>query len=154
MEAIMVLAHTGVKERSGRYKWGSGDRPYQRLEKTGKRLFRIEKKREAAQAKADKDFAKAEKRANSIFSTQKRVNKAFEKAVESQRAVTRLEYKGSQIFQKTLSKIGESNINSPEFKDIMELGDRYIKAAHENSKSMRNVAMLGGRPEHISKGKY
>lgn len=27
-----MLMHYGIKEKSGRYKWGSGDRPYQRLE--------------------------------------------------------------------------------------------------------------------------
>lgn len=31
------LAHAGVKERSGRYPFGSGDRPYQRLTKLQKK---------------------------------------------------------------------------------------------------------------------
>lgn len=31
IDAQKVLSHVGVLERSGRYEWGSGDRPYQRL---------------------------------------------------------------------------------------------------------------------------
>ncbi len=42
------LKHFGIKERSGRYKWGSGDRPYQRLEtpksKQGKKAYKIASK--------------------------------------------------------------------------------------------------------------
>lgn len=33
------LAHEGVKERSGRYRWGSGKRPFQRLGGTAKGYF-------------------------------------------------------------------------------------------------------------------
>lgn len=32
MSEFYIISHTGVKGRSGRYPWGSGDRPYQRLE--------------------------------------------------------------------------------------------------------------------------
>lgn len=32
------LLHEGIKERSGRYPWGSGQRPYQRLEGAGRKV--------------------------------------------------------------------------------------------------------------------
>lgn len=40
------IFHYGVPERSGRYKWGSGDRPYQRLEGSDRKAARKEAKRQ------------------------------------------------------------------------------------------------------------
>lgn len=49
------LYHYGMPERSGRYAWGSGDRPYQRLEGKAQRMEkRLRKKFEKADKKADK----------------------------------------------------------------------------------------------------
>lgn len=59
------LAHYGVKERSGRYDWGSGDRPYQRLEKR-KGFFarrKEEKQRKVILEKKKKELAEAQKAA-------------------------------------------------------------------------------------------
>lgn len=62
MEPIMYLSlsdnspflcHYGIPRRSGRYKWGSGDRPYQSME--GQGLSRKEKRQ---QAKAEKNAIK------------------------------------------------------------------------------------------------
>lgn len=66
------LYHYGTPERSGRYRWGSGDRPYQRLEKDslnrsfGRTFERAgDKKKIAARVKrreiADKAFSRTEK---------------------------------------------------------------------------------------------
>lgn len=66
-----MLEHYGVKERSGRYPWGSGDRPHQRLEgrdlrkavksynKRVKEKKKQEKKDEAKRKKEDKEKLKA-----------------------------------------------------------------------------------------------
>lgn len=52
------LCHYGVPRRSGRYKWGSGDRPYQSME--GQGLTRREKRQMAKAEKAARQKAVAD----------------------------------------------------------------------------------------------
>lgn len=40
------LTHFGIKERSGRYPWGSGERPYQRLETPEEKRKRLDENRD------------------------------------------------------------------------------------------------------------
>lgn len=69
------IAHYGMPERSGRYAWGSGDRPYQRLEgKVSKmetrlrnRFSRADKVTSSRQKVANKKFEQAVRKSNSIF---------------------------------------------------------------------------------------
>lgn len=59
------LMHYGIKERSGRYDWGSGERPYQRLEKR-KGFFarrKEEKQRKVILEQKKKELAEAQKAA-------------------------------------------------------------------------------------------
>lgn len=42
------LEHAGVQGKSGRYKWGSGERPYQRLERAKRKGFFSRRKEEKA----------------------------------------------------------------------------------------------------------
>lgn len=42
----MEIYHFGIKERSGRYPWGSGKRPHQRLESPEERKKRLDENRE------------------------------------------------------------------------------------------------------------
>lgn len=53
-----VLRHYGIPRRSGRYKWGSGSRPYQSLE--GQGLTRREKRQQAKEEKAIQERARKE----------------------------------------------------------------------------------------------
>lgn len=53
MSNSFELEHSGVKGRSGRYPWGSGDRPYQRLEGSRKSpIGRMKANKAKKQAKA------------------------------------------------------------------------------------------------------
>ena len=55
-----VLEHYGIKRRSGRYPWGSGDRPYQKSSKHGSdyALNRTFKKAVANEERNYKQFAR------------------------------------------------------------------------------------------------
>lgn len=55
------LYHYGMPERSGRYPWGSGDRPYQRLKKTIKKLNKTEYKRQQLVQKPRSVFTETDK---------------------------------------------------------------------------------------------
>ena len=66
LDEPLSLEHVGVKGKSGRYPWGSGDRPYQRLEGTSQAPSRrarhsYDKKRNALAKQAEKAQAKQKK---------------------------------------------------------------------------------------------
>lgn len=59
MNEYYFISHTGVKGRSGRYPWGSGDRPYQRLENSkGGIVGYIQRKKQAALEEKERAEAK------------------------------------------------------------------------------------------------
>lgn len=67
LDEPLSLEHVGVKGKSGRYPWGSGDRPYQRLEGTSQMPSRTarhayDKKRKALAKQAEKAQAKQQKK--------------------------------------------------------------------------------------------
>lgn len=66
LDEPLSLEHIGVKGKSGRYPWGSGDRPYQRLEGTSQTPSKMarhayDKKRKALAKQAEKAQAKQKK---------------------------------------------------------------------------------------------
>lgn len=114
----MFLVHYGVGHdkggNSGRYKWGSGDRPYQRTSMEGK-AARNEEKLKKWQSKAVKESDARHDR--SIARAQKKLNKrsaAYEKAIESgnERKINRQENKlkkaeareAAELLAKTLER--------------------------------------------------
>lgn len=151
------LIHYGIKRRSGRYPFGSGSRPFQSVKGTiakrrtpeakasrinkraTKKLEKLEMKRSSAQEQANKMFDKATKKANSFFSSQKKVNKALDRANASQKVVNRLEYKGQNYYKKVQKKL--SKIDGEVDPKVQKLGEQYIKSMANNSKSIYN-AML------------
>lgn len=102
------IFHYGMPERSGRYAWGSGDRPYQRLEgkasrmeKRLKRRFeKADKRTSSAQKVANKKYEQAIRKSNSFFATKRSQQRAFDKATAAQRKVNREEYNMSKYYQK------------------------------------------------------
>ncbi len=74
------LAHYGVKRRSGRYPWGSGDDPYQR---SGDFLSRVEDLQK--QGLSEKDICKTMKMTTTDFRMQVRVAKHERKQLEYDR---------------------------------------------------------------------
>ena len=135
------ILHFGVKGKSGRYPWGSGDRPYQRLERRAgrveKRMYKTAAQRDAAQNVANKKFKKAEDKTYRRFSTRKSVRKAMDQAYVAQRKASRYNVKGSKQYdklRKILDRIGDLKLN-PKTK---ALGDEFIKRVMENSEALYN----------------
>lgn len=67
LDEPLSLEHIGVKGKSGRYPWGSGNRPYQRLEGTSQAPSRrarhsYDKKRKALAKQAERAQAKQQKK--------------------------------------------------------------------------------------------
>ena len=149
------LYHFGVKERSGRYAWGSGKRPHQRLEKTQarrsrrgdrinrralKKIARMDVKNEERQAEADKLYNKAAKRSVSMFSTQKRAREAYNQAELIQRKIDVAQYKGSKYIQRQQRKLERIGID--QHPDLKASGDRYLEYVRRNTSRMHTAHMV------------
>lgn len=113
------IYHYGMPGRSGRYKWGSGDRPYQRLEKKvvrsekrlNKKLDRADKKTEKLSKESQKYFNKANQRSNSAFRFRRRSSRKFlNKGYEVQEKKERVEYRTSKKYMKYLKKFEKRNV--------------------------------------------
>lgn len=115
------IYQTGVRERSGRYPWGSGDRPYQRLEKRKARidrrteritksitrkLDRADDRTKGLQKSINKRFAESTRKQNSRFAfVRKSGEKAFNKGYKAQEERERIEYRMSKSFERYTRRI-------------------------------------------------
>lgn len=84
------LYHYGTQGKSGRYKWGTGDRPYQRLETAKAKRYkkslpkriserRAEKKAAKAKEQADRKIREAEEERKKYLDQQKRLKDTLNK---------------------------------------------------------------------------
>lgn len=141
------ILHYGMPERSGRYAWGSGDRPYQRLEgkvskmetKLRKRFAKADKVTSSRQRVANKRFEEAVRRSNSIFSPKMLKERAFDKAVAAQRKVNRGEYKMSQFYQRYAKTFDRLNVTMDD--DLKEKGLDYYNRVVNSSKQTYQIAL-------------
>lgn len=148
MYSYDYFVHYGMPERSGRYAWGSGDRPYQRLEKRAGRMEnRIEKKLSRAdkivgkrQMVANKSYQRAIKKSSGIFASKRKVDKYMDRAAKAQHKVNKVELRTSQLFQKYSKKFERLNLTMD--KDLKARGLDYFNRAANASKSMYNVALM------------
>lgn len=91
-----ILMHYGVKRRSGRYPWGSGENPYQH---GGDFLARVEELE--ALGKSQKEIAEELKMSTTDLRMQVRVAKHERRALQAERA------KSLREEGKTLDKIAK-----------------------------------------------
>lgn len=140
------IYHYGMPERSGRYAWGTGDRPYQRLEgkairmekRLRKRFDKSDKKTSQLQEQASRHFNRANQRRNSIFKSQrKKADKEFQIGYESQEKKERIEYRTSSMYQRYLNKFNKLDLKMD--KDLKKKGldyyNRVIKASDTKYKA-------------------
>ena len=112
------IFHYGMPERSGRYAWGSGDRPYQRLEgKVSKMENRLQKRLDKADRRTSKGqkianirYQRAIVKSNSILSSKQSKKKAFDSATKAQRKVNREEYRTSRYYQRYSKTFAKLNV--------------------------------------------
>lgn len=119
------IYHFGTKEHSGRYPWGSGERPRQRLEKP----------KMSAEEKAERSRARAEKAKKAV----KGVGKLALKSALTGATIAAKVVFSSAITSATLAGVaaaGYAAITSPEMAQLMDnlaikagnfLVDRYVR---------------------------
>lgn len=96
MNELYYLSHGGPG--SGRYPWGSGDRPYQRLEKSKARHgigeYIKSRKAKKVEEQMQKDMAEARKRAADMEERKKRLEADKERVLRAGSAREVLQYQG------------------------------------------------------------
>lgn len=149
------IYHYGMPERSGRYAWGSGDRPYQRLEgkaskmekRLNKKFMRIDTKTSKLQTKANKKFNKANEQRNSRFKFRRnKAESSFDKGYELQEKRERLEYKMSNKYDKYLKKFEKLDLVMDE--DLKKKGLEYYNRVLDNTNSQYKAAIVS---RHLQK---
>lgn len=126
MDEFYYLSHGGPG--SGRYPWGSGDRPYQRLEKSKQKHgigdYIKSRKAKKAEEQMQKDMAEARKRAAAEEERKKYLEADKERVLRAGSAAEVLQYKGMLTnkeletaynridWEKKLSSVAASEIQS------------------------------------------
>ncbi len=108
-------------------------------EKISRKFDKIDKKIIDKQNVANKQYDRAIRKSNSLFSTKKQANKAFDKATQAQKKVNILSYKGTKYFKKYEKLIKKLDIEMND--DIKERGMKYLNDTVLNSKSAYQIAL-------------
>lgn len=140
--------HTGKGKFVGKVKELNEKRKTSRAERLGnrtyKKLNKVEKKETKMQVKADKKYAKAGAKSLRFFSTQKGVDKAFNKANIYQRKVRGMEYKGSLIYKKLVKKLDRMKMDVDKDSEMYEIGNRFLEMATKSSSDLYNISLVRG----------
>lgn len=141
------LAHVGVKRRSGRYPWGSGDRPYQgesqafqdrasagKISKYEKKRLKEENKAQVERVKAAAAYAKAER-------------KAAERATKATQAADKQLDKDFDRQQKRVEaeeKLKDKQ-NKDEVKAINQLSGKMLTPAQQAQLALANMDSMSNQ---------
>lgn len=138
--------HKGGKEVGQATKVKQRDSTSSKAEKltsrTTKKFERIDSKIDKRQKVVDKKYAKAEKKSYSLFATQRGINKAFGKATQAQKRINRLEYQGSQYFQKKQKQFAKINVSMNS--DLQKKGEEYLAAVRRNNSELYRTTIQRG----------
>lgn len=149
MALVSEIYHYGMPERSGRYAWGTGDRPYQRLEgkasrmesRLRKRFSSVDDKTSKMQSRANKLFDKAGKQRNSRRqSTRDKSQKTFDKGYDIWEKKGRVEYSMDKMYQRYLKRFESLDLTMDD--DLKAKGLEYYNRVFENTNSQYKMALL------------
>lgn len=142
------LYHFGVQGRSGRYPWGSGYRPYQRLEgkrskmekRLGKKFSKANAKTGTLQNKANRYFNKANIQRNSrLRSARKRADETFNRGFKQEERKQRIEYRMSKRYERYQKKFEKLNITMSD--ELKTQGLDYYNRVLANTSSSYQAAL-------------
>lgn len=106
-------------------------------DKATAKLNKLDAQYQKRQARADRAFVKAERKANSFFSSEKSANKAYRKASKKQFKANKAAYKGKEWFRQMEKAYKDAGIDmKPETRS---LGREFVKRVERQSKAMYNA---------------
>lgn len=110
--------------------------------KATSKLEKFNKRYQKKQARADRAFVRAERKANSFFSSERSAKRAYRRASKKQFRANKVAYKGKEWFRKMEKAYKDADINmSPETKN---LGREFVKRVERQSKAMYNAQWVRG----------
>ena len=173
-----VLIHYGTKRHSGRYPWGSGERPYQDDNKTNRFKRRIEKnqnkldkqtaksatkiaKMESKANKADIKIAKLRKKAMGRFTSDAKAEKLMTKVHESERKSEANKLKANKLQNKmnvTQAKIDKDNAKMALYEkkvknklgEIGDLDSKSVSAINKISEIDKELNVIDTAKEYTT----
>lgn len=151
------IVHFGIKRRSGRYPWGSGERPYQsegggssgssdgigsairkrRIASGEVKLTKLKKKYEKQSAAAAKSYAKAEKKSYGFFANQDRAKEYMIRASNAKYKANKTAYKAKKIYQRIMRQAEKEGLTLS--KDSAKIGQMFLDAIARNSDIMYSL---------------
>lgn len=112
-------------------------------DKASRKLERLNMRYQKKQAKADRQFDKAERKANSLFASKKSADRAFRKASKSQFKANKAAAKGKRWYEQMQTSYKKGGM--PMSKRNMEIGEEFIRQVRANSRAMYAASYASGR---------
>lgn len=111
--------------------------------KASRKLERLDRNYQKKQAKADKYFAKGERKANSLFGSKRAADRAFRKAAKQQFKANKVASKGARWYEQMKKQYKTGGI--PMSKTNMDRGEEFIRQVRANSRAMYAASYAAGR---------
>lgn len=132
--------HNGGKEIGEAAKASRAAKLERHYNKAVSKLNTIDRKYQKRQEKANKKYAKAEKKLNGVFSSQKRGAKAFVKASKSQYKANKVAYKGKKWYEAMEKSFGRSYLKNID-PSVVKRGEDFAKRIQDNSAIMYGASV-------------
>lgn len=151
------VLHFGIKRRSGRYPWGSGERPYQgetgrksdssdsigsvirkrRIASGEVKLTKLKKKYEKQSAAAAKIYAKAERKSYGLLANPDKAKEYMVRASNVKYKANKTAYKAKKIYQRIMRQAEKEGLTLS--KDSAKIGQMFLDAIAHNSDIMYSL---------------
>ena len=112
------------------------------VNKSSKKLQRLNTRFEKQQAKADRKFDKAERKANSLFTSKRSAEKAFRKASKAQFKANKAALKGKKWYEQMEKSYKKANISMT--KENQEIGKELVRQVRANARAMYAATYVRG----------
>lgn len=111
-------------------------------DKATRKLERLDRKYQKKQAKADKYFAKGERKTNSLFGSKRAADRAFRKASKLQFKANKVANKGARWYEQMKKSYKKAGIYMNEAN--VARGEEFIRQVRANSRAMYAASYAGG----------
>lgn len=112
-------------------------------DKASRKLERYNTRYQKKQAKADRQFDKAERKASSLLTSKSSADRAFRKASKSQYKANRVAMRGKRWYEQMQKSYKKGGM--PMSKRNMEIGEDFIRQVRANSRAMYAASYASGR---------
>lgn len=110
--------------------------------KASRKLEKLNNRYEKRQAKADRMFDKAERKANSLLASKRSADRAFHKASKLQFKANKVASRGKKWYDQMSREYKKADISMS--KENQKIGEEFIRQVRANSRAMYAASYAGG----------